>query len=241
MHDSPNNSDSDVLTALDIPIEIVSEISNAATNSKSEMLLNFLKKGFPEVFSDSVGKTPNFLHKILLKPGTEPRRLKMRPIPLKRQEAVAAEIEKNIREGIMSPCPKSDWNSPLHIVNKSGGAVRLTHDFSQTLNPNITPSLHPLPRPEDIFRKVNKCKFFSKIDLSKAYWHIPLTEESKPLTAFLTESHGLLMMERLPMGMSDSGAAFQRCVEEKLQGLEGVYPYMDDILIGGTNFEQLKE
>ncbi|MCP4350691.1 MAG: hypothetical protein GY795_34925, partial [Desulfobacterales bacterium] len=49
LHDSPNNSDSDVLTAPDIPVEIVSEISNAVTNSKSEMLLNFLKKGFPEV------------------------------------------------------------------------------------------------------------------------------------------------------------------------------------------------
>ncbi|MCP4344094.1 MAG: hypothetical protein GY795_01035, partial [Desulfobacterales bacterium] len=218
----------------------ISDVSGTLTDSKSEELLNVLKKEYPDIFSKSVGKTPTFEHKILLKPGAEPRRVKMRPIPLKKQDLVTAEIEKSIREGIFSPCPKSDWNSPLHVVNKPDGSVRLTGDFSQTINPNIIPSLHPLPRPEDIFRKVQNCKIFSKIDLTKGYWHIPLTEDSKPLTAFLTESHGLLMMERLPMGLSDSGAAFQKCVEEKLHGLDGVFPYIDDILIGGISFEQHK-
>ncbi|MCP4345569.1 MAG: hypothetical protein GY795_08585, partial [Desulfobacterales bacterium] len=95
----------------------ISDVSGTMTNSKSEELLNVLKKEYPDVFSKSVGKTPTFEHKILLKPGAEPRRVKMRPIPLKEQDLVTAEIEKNIQEGIFSPCTKSNWNSPLHVVN----------------------------------------------------------------------------------------------------------------------------
>ncbi|MCP3665911.1 MAG: RNA-directed DNA polymerase, partial [Gammaproteobacteria bacterium] len=73
----------------------------------------------------------------------------------------------------------------------------------------------------------------SKIDLKKAYWHIPLAKESRACTSFLTESHGLLQFKRLPMGMTDSGASFQSAVEKCLRGLDGVEPYIDDILIWG--------
>ncbi len=121
----------------------------------------------------------------------------------------------------------------MHGVNKPDGSICTTVDFSQTVNPVVISTLHTLPRPEDIFRKVQNDKFFSKIDLTKAYWHIKLAEESQYLTTFNTESHGLVMFCRLPMGLTDSGACFQQAVEEKLQGLDGVYPYLDDILISG--------
>ncbi|MCP4338026.1 MAG: hypothetical protein GY799_03880, partial [Desulfobulbaceae bacterium] len=67
--------------------------------------------------------------------------------------------------------------------------------------------------------------------MSKGYWHINLAKESRPLTAFITPSHGLLQFTHLPMGMIDSGAVFCRAIEQTLRGLDGVDSYVDDILI----------
>ena len=43
----------------------------------------------------------------------------------------------------------------------------------------------PMPN-ADIFAKLAGCKYFSKLDLSKGYWQIPLEECSKVKTAFQT-------------------------------------------------------
>ncbi|MCP4364663.1 MAG: hypothetical protein GY800_05125 [Planctomycetes bacterium] len=60
-----------------------------------------------------------------------------------------------------------------------------------------------------------------------------MAKDSRPLTAFITPSHGLLQFTRLPMGMIDSGAVFCRAVEQTLRGLDRVDSYVDDILIHG--------
>ena len=78
-------------------------------------------------------------------------------------------------------------------------------------------------------------KVLSKLDAVKAYWHIALAEKSRYLTAFNTESHGLLQYARLPMGMTDSAASFQKAIEHCLQGIDNVAPYIDDILVWGAD------
>ncbi|MCP4364538.1 MAG: RNA-directed DNA polymerase, partial [Planctomycetes bacterium] len=107
----------------------------------------------------------------------------------------------------------------------------MTVDFSTGLNKVIIPVSHPLPRPADIYQRVIHASHLTKLDLSKGYWHINLAKESRPLTTFITPSHGLLQFTRLPMGMIDSSAVFCRAMEQTLRGLNGVDSYIDDILI----------
>ncbi len=128
--------------------------------------------------------------------------------------------------------------SPFHYMKKDGKRVRVTIDFSTGLNRAIIPINHPLPRPSNIYQHANHTSHLSKLDLSKGYWHIDLSKESQPLTAFITPSRGLLQFTHLPMGMIDSGAVFCHAVERTLQGLNGVDSYVDDILIYGKPKEE---
>ncbi len=82
--------------------------------------------------------------------------------------------------------------------------------------------------------------YFSKTDLTKAYWHIPLSEDSKHLTAFMTESHGLLQFMRLPIDLTDSGASLQKRLWKKnCTGYTEFFSIsIDDILVGGKTGEE---
>ena len=67
------------------------------------------------------------------------------------------------------------------------------------------------------------------LDLTKTYFHILLAETSRPLTATITP-WGLYQYCRL-MGLTDSAAVFQRCVDRALAGIPGCIVYVDDVLI----------
>ena len=47
-------------------------------------------------------------------------------------------------------------------------------------------STFPLPKIQELLGHVNKCKYFSSLDLCSGYYHISLTEEAKKKTAFVT-------------------------------------------------------
>jgi transposase InsO family protein len=190
---------------------------------------------FPDLFTEGVGVYHGFQHSIRLKENSVPKRSRMREAPLAFADMAKSEIELMLRDGLVERISRSDWVSPVHYVKKEGKCVRVTVDYSTGLNQAIDPTLHPLPRPQDIFQKARNAKILSKLDISKGYWHIELHPDSRPLTAFITPSHGLLQFCRLPMGMVDSGAVFCRAVEETLQGLSGVESYVDDILIYGSS------
>ena len=70
----------------------------------------------------------------------------------------------------------------------------------------------------------------SKIDLVKAYHQIPLSEESKKKTTVVTP-WGAWQFRRLPMGLRNSAQSFQRLMSHVLGDMEGVFCYMDDLLV----------
>ena len=46
----------------------------------------------------------------------------------------------------------------------------------------------PLPRIEDIIDSVGNAAYVTKLDLLKGYYQIPLSEEAKRISAFITPS-----------------------------------------------------
>ena len=73
-------------------------------------------------------------------------------------------------------------------------------------------------------------RYFSKLDLAKAYYHVIFAADSRPLTATCTP-WGVFQHSRLPMGLKDSAAVFQQCVEHALAGISGCIVCIDDILV----------
>lgn len=88
----------------------------------------------------------------------------------------------------------------------------------------------PIGNPEEIFVKMAKGKYFTKIDLSKGYWQIKVKPSCQHLTAFIT-SEGLFSFKRMPFGLVNAGATFCRMMRLLLRGIRNTDNFVDDIII----------
>ena len=134
----------------------------------------------------------------------------------------------------------SAFASPVTMAFKKedGRRTRLCIDF-RDLNKLVVPESHPFPRIEDLVVKAGKCRWFSCFDINSAFWTIPLREEDREKTAFVTQN-GHYQWKRLPFGLKTSPAIFQRTLSNVIRrnGLSGFcVNYIDDILLFSENFE----
>ena len=98
-------------------------------------------------------------------------------------------------------------------------------------------SLYPLPKIDEMFAKLNGSRIFSTIDLRSGYYHIGLTEGSRPKAAFVVPM-GKFKFLRTPFGLSQAPAYFQLHIDNVLQGCSKfAMGYLDDIII----FSKTKE
>ena len=88
-----------------------------------------------------------------------------------------------------------------------------------------------MPRVDDLLDQVADAKWLSKLDLRKGFYQVPMGEPSQMKTAFLTP-WGKYSFKRMPFGLKNAPATFQRCMDRVLEGQAGFSsPYIDDILI----------
>ena len=125
--------------------------------------------------------------------------------------------------------------TPIVVVRKPGGKVRICGDFKVTVNPLLKNDVYPLPLPEELFHKLNGGTKFTKLDLADAYFsylQIRLDENSKQLVV-LNNYQGLYCYKRMPFGLSCAPAIFQRIIEQTVADIPDVACYLDDIIITG--------
>ncbi|KAG1937540.1 retrotransposable element [Pimephales promelas] len=149
---------------------------------------------------------------------------------------VEEEINRLLRDKIISPVKYSEWAAPVVPILKPDGSVRLCGDYKLTVNRVSTLEQYPIPRVEDLFARLEGGKQFTKLDMSHAYQQIIMEENSKKYLTVNTQK-GLFTYNRLPFGVASAPAIFQRTMEGLLQGIQGVVVYLDDILVTGVNQE----
>ena len=131
--------------------------------------------------------------------------------------------------GIIEPS-SSDWASPIVLVGKKDGTLRLCVDYRK-LNSVSNMDAYPMPRIEELLDNLGEAKFISTLDLSRGYWQVPVEPEAQAKTAFTTP-FGLFQFRRMPFGLQGAPATFQRMVDKLLDGLQHcANAYLDDIVI----------
>ena len=147
---------------------------------------------------------------------------------------VKDELDVMIKTDVISPVTEpTDWCSALVPVLKQSGKVRICVDL-QPLNRAVKREVHPLSSVQTSLAKLKNAQVMTKLDANSGFWQIPLDEESKLLTAFITP-FGRYAFNRLPFGISSAPEIFQRTMSSILEGLEGVICHMDDVLIHGVD------
>ena len=89
---------------------------------------------------------------------------------------------------------------------------------------------------------MGKAKYFTRIDLTAAFWQIPLKKQDRFKTAFACEL-GLFEWRRMPFGLCNATATFQRMMAKALKGIEQregslVMCYVDDVIIATDSIEE---
>ncbi|GFT15267.1 transposon Ty3-I Gag-Pol polyprotein [Nephila pilipes] len=112
-----------------------------------------------------------------------------------------------VKKVYMTLCDQSLLkNVCMEKLTKKDGTLRPCGDYRR-LNAQTVPDRYPIPRIED-FNCILKDKiFFSKIDLVKAYYHIPIAEEDNEKIA-ITIPFGLYEFNTMSLGLRNAPATF---------------------------------
>ena len=174
-------------------------------------------------------------------------------LALKHYEWVQKEVEQLETAGIITRSVLP-WESPIVIVPKKLApdeppTRRICIDF-QRLNAlqlamvkvdckakgNLT--LHPLPKIDELYTKLNGAKIFSALDLTSGYYHIELGKDLRTKTTFVTP-FGKWEFNMVPFGLTQAPAYFQALILTVLEGLSHFsIAYLNDIIIFSKNEEE---
>ena len=96
-----------------------------------------------------------------------------------------------------------------------------------------TKDAYPLPRIGQTIDALQGAGYFSSPHLASGYWEVPVAEKDRHKTAFCTPKGGLYEYVKMPFGMTDAPATFQRLMNEvfKEDLLKHVLIFQDDLLV----------
>lgn len=136
---------------------------------------------------------------------------------------------------------QSEYAAPHFYVDKADsaetGEYRAVTDY-RLLNDQTVKNRYPLPRADQLFDKLARAKYFSKIDLRTGFYQILIAEKDRHKTAFVT-SQGLFEYNVLPMGLCNSPGVFQALMNDTFRDYldQFVLVFLDDIIIYSDTLE----
>ena len=163
-----------------------------------------------------------------------PIKVRSRRFPPGWEREIEVQVQEMLANGVCRPS-KSPWASNVVLVRKRDGTLCFAIDYRKP-NDVTKKDAYSLPDIQTILDKLKGSRYFTSLDVTSAYWCVPMHEEDVEKTAFHT-LRGQFEMTVMPFGLCNSQATYQRLMDKTLQGLEHVQSFVDDCLIYSETFE----
>ena len=235
-------------------------IINAQLNEfETKRLLDELRlhrKAIGYTIDDIKGISPSLcMHRILLEEGYKNSIEHQRRLNPNLKEVVKKEVIKLLDAGIIYPISDSAWVSPVHVVPKKGGMTvikneedklistrtvtgwRMCIDYRK-LNKETRKDHFPLPFIDEMLERLAKHSYFCYLDGYSGFFQIPIHPQDQEKTTF-TCPYGTFAYRRMPFGLCNAPATFQRCMMAIFSDLieKIMEVFMDDFSVYGNDFD----
>ena len=234
-------------------------ISSTLSDLEKEKLLRVLrehKRAIAWKIADIKGISPSFCtHKILMEDDYKPCVQPQRRLNPKMKDVVKAEVIKLLDAGIIYPISDSSWVSPVQVVPKKGGMTVVPNEKNELvpmrtvtgwrvcidyrkLNDATRKDHFPLPFIDQMLERLSGHAYYCFLDGYSGYFQIPIAPEDQEKTTF-TCPYGTFAYRRMPFGLCNAPATFQRCMIAIFADMVEKYMevFMDDFSVFGSSFD----
>jgi hypothetical protein len=238
-----------------LPVIIASDLEP----EKEERLLAVLqehKAAIGWTIADIKGISPAIcMHHILLEEGMKPSREAQRRLNPNLKEVVKEEVLKLLKVGIIYPISDSKWVSPVHVVPKKSGITVVANENNELiptrkttgwrvcidyrkLNTATKKDHFPLPFIDQMLERLAGHAYYCFLDGFSGYNQIAIAPEDQEKTTF-TCPFGTFAYRRMPFGLCNAPATFQRCMMSIFSDMLEKYieVFMDDFSVFGNSFD----
>jgi len=124
-----------------------------------------------------------------------------------------------LRHGRSQPLVYATWLANVVLVKKPSGKWRMCVDYTD-LNKACPRDAYPLPSFDRLVDGAAGRAVLSFLDAYSGYNQIPMADEDKLKTAFITEAANLFY-KVMPFGLKNAGATYQRLMDRVFHPLLG--------------------
>lgn len=160
-----------------------------------------------------------------------------RKIPHAYRQKVKEELDNMVRQNVIREVTEATPAVSPMVVVKQNGRLRICIDPTD-VNKNVIRRHYPLKTLEEIAAKVSGSKIFSKLDCTKGFWQIRLSERTQKYLTIATP-WGRYSCVKLPFGLCSAPEIFQQITSKLLCGIDNTEASMDDILIYASDETEL--
>jgi len=220
-----------------IPKITTKESSGGVPKIEGFLTKEKIKKHFPDAFK-GLGCLPGE-YDMELKEGSVPVVEAGRNQPFGILDDLKQELDRMEEKKVIMKLGKgepTEWLNSMVPVYKANKKIRVCMD-PRNLNKCIKREHYKLPTRDEIAAKSRNPKWFSKLDASKGFWQVKLTEKASKLCTF-NSPFGRYRYLRLPFGVNCATEIFSRIIAEMFEHIDGVVTSVDDIKVEGDTREE---